>query len=797
MKVSRINLFFRTLGELQIRYRWLFLAALLAITLTCLSGMRKFRSESNNQDWIVNGSDIQINSDHFKEIFGNDEYVLVLVQAEDVFAYDVLSMMDRLGERLESEVPFADKVTSLTTVSIPIGTEDGLEVKSPFDDGIPSDGAALSQIKSFIMGRESLVNNLVSDDARETWVILKLHPFKDESEDVVTVGHAAEKVILSEEFQSADWSLKPIGSAYTTAEKMDMVGHDFATRLMLGFLTMLVCLIVFVRSFRGVIVPFIATIFGIGSVFGFTALLNIPADSDVMSLPVLLGMALSIGYALHYINSFKLHFRRTGNRRKSVILSVEESGWPVLFTVITTVVSLLSFMFACIRPMIWLGAVSAAVVFMVYLYVVILVPIFMSFGKDRKQALRAASEPAEGVAANEVDAQGKAFPSQATKADRIFEKVGMHIVRRSPLVACISFVVIAVCIPGLLKMEVNMDYLKFMGSKVPFVHRIEEVLETKIGNLYSYDVMIEFDGNDAFKDPRNMLALDTLEEELGKLRMTKISGGKPRVKSITRMVKEMNRVLNEDKPEFYAIPTDRDMLTQLLFFYEISDSSSLYDDLTENYSAAHVHVEIADYNANIIVDDIEKAEASARRLFPGARVAVVGTVAENAAMNGTIVTSELKSFGSSFVMIAILLIIVFASLRGGLIAMIPNLAPVLLIGAVMGYAKMPLDEVTMMIMPMILGIAVDDTIHFSNHIKYKLEGGKNYANAVAETFREIGKTMGTTTLILCAMFLMYCFSPITAMFRIGLLSIVGLGSALVADYTLTPALICMTKPFRR
>ena len=236
------------------------------------------------------------------------------------------------------------------------------------------------------------------------------------------------------------------------------------------------------------------------------------------------------------------------------------------------------------------------------------------------------------------------------------------------------------------------------------------------------------------------------------------------------------------------------MLAQLLFFYEISDSAALFDDLTESYDAAHVHVEISDYNANIIVDDIKDAEEAAKKYFPTARVSVVGTVAENAAMNSAIVISELKSFGSSFVMIALLLILVFASVRTGLIAMIPNVAPVLLIGAVMGYSRMPLDEVTMMIMPMILGIAVDDTIHFSNHIKAKLELGKSYQEAITESFREIGKTMGTTTFILCAMFLMYCFSPITAMFRIGLLSIVGLGSALVADYTLTPALIYILKP---
>ena len=272
MKVSRINMFFRKVGEVQIRYRWLFLIGLLIVTLVCLSGFRNFRSESNNEDWIVNGSEIQINSDHYKDLFGNDQFVMVLVQADDVFAPEVLSMIDRLGERLELEVPFADKVTSLTTVTIPIGIDGGLEVKSPFEDGIPSDPEELAEKKQFIMGRESIVNNLVSDDATETWIILKLTPFQDESTDVLTVGHAAEKVIMSDEFRSGAWSLKPIGSAYTTAEKTDTVGHDFAVRLMLGFATMLVCLIIFVRSFRGIIVPFVATMFGIGTVLGFTGL---------------------------------------------------------------------------------------------------------------------------------------------------------------------------------------------------------------------------------------------------------------------------------------------------------------------------------------------------------------------------------------------------------------------------------------------------------------------------------------------------------------------------------------------
>ena len=96
---------------------------------------------------------------------------------------------------------------------------------------------------------------------------------------------------------------------------------------------------------------------------------------------------------------------------------------------------------------------------------------------------------------------------------------------------------------------------------------------------------------------------------------------------------------------------------------------------------------------------------------------------------------------------------------------------------------------------MILGIAVDDTIHFTNHVKLEYEATGDYHRAVVDSFVKIGRSMIATTVILCTMFSMYMFSAISMLFRIGLLSVVGLGAALIADYTLTPVLLFSTKPF--
>ena len=781
MQVSRVNKVFARLGRFQIKFRWLILLATILVTLAACLGLPQLQMTASEEEWFDDWDKVKIDQAHFNDVFGSDDGYMVMVRANDVFAPEVLSAIDRLSKRLENEVPYADRVVSLThNLSIPIANDEGFEVIDPFESGIPTDSAQLAAKKSLIMSRESLVNNIVSDDAKETWVILSLNSYEggiDFGKD--SIAPFARNVILSEEFQSDKFQFLPTGMSYTEMEENEVISRECAMRIIFGFAIMLACLILFVRSLRGVIVPAIATVGGIASVLGVNAWLGIIGDESMVALPILLGMALSVGYSIHYINSFRMHFRRTGNRRKSVINAVEETGWPILFTVITTVASLISFLFAGIRPIRWIGGISAGIVFMVYLYVIILIPILMSFGKNAKP------DPTEVKAAG------------ATKTDILFEFFGRKVCRHSGIVAAISAAIMLSQIPGVMNIDVNMDYTKTMGEKIPFVTRLMDMLSGKLGSLYDFNVMIEFNESDALKNPANMKRIETLEQKLGTLQLTKISGDKPRVQSVTRLVKEMNRTLNADSTEYYKIPDAQDMLTQLLFLYEISDADALFERMDEDYKTTFIHIELSGYDAKKIVEDLDSAKSYAAQIFPDAKTSIVGEVVNYAEMNGKLVNGLLRSFGGSFVIIAIMMILAFGSIKAGLIGMIPNVAPVLLIGGVMGYSGMPLDMITMIVMPMILGIAVDDTIHMNNHIKYGYERTGSYKKALLLSYREIGKTMGMTTFILCAMFFVFIFSPMGALHNVGLLSIIGLAAALVADYTLTTALVYVTKPYGR
>ena len=779
MKTTRINGFFESFGRFQIKHRTAFLVALVIFTVIGCLGLPRLKLSNGEADWFDNWDQVKMNQDHFEDIFGSTDSLLAFIKADDVFDPEVLDAIDRLGNAILENVPYVESVTSLMNLSVPIGTEEGFEVYNPFEDGIPEDPEELQAIRDFILSRESLVNVIVSDDCTETWVIFNLEQYSESLEEAKDkIAPPAMEIFNSDEFKSDKFRILPSGLSYTEYEEDKEVVSQCISRISVGFAVMVLFLIVFVRSVKGVIVPALATVFALCTTLGYSAWMNIEGNMIMVIVTLLLAMALSVGYAIHFINSFKLHFRRTGDRRSSVVLGTRDCGWALLFTVITTMAGMLSFLAGGIRPMRWVGGITAAAVLSVYIYTMVLLPILCSYGRDTKP------EP------KYVSTAG------STKADLRIERFGAGILNRSTVILAAGFVLLAAMMPGVLGIKVNMDYTDMMGKRTPYVKRLLEITNSKLGSQYSYEVLIEYAQEDAIKNPEILVKMDELTARIGTLSMTKVSNGKPRVSSVTKIIKEMNRTLNEDDIAFYAIPDDQDLVAQILFLYEISGGNDVFQYVSEDFSAAYLHVELSGYDAEQCVQNVDQVEKWVDELFPDAETAgVVGEVMQYAAMNGKLVRGSLRSIGTSFIVIFILLMLAFGSVRTGAIAMIPNIAPVLLIGGVMGYAGIPLDMITALIMPMILGIAVDDTIHFTNHIKVHFEECGEYRKAILNSYREIGKTMAMTTVILCAMFFIFVFSTMTALCRIGYLSVIGLAGALVADYTLTPILILLTKPF--
>ena len=790
MKLEGMHLFFKKIAEFQLKYRWLCLALLAAVTVVGLIGVKSFKVGSADEDeFLTVKESTKKNDARFKELFGSNDSIVLLFESDDVFKPEVLQAIKDIGAELLEKVPYSDSITSITDTDITVGTDEGIEITNPFRDGIPSDPADLQKAKDFILSRKSIVNKLVTQDATETWLVLSLKATPPEEvwsktstkAPMYVIGEAAIDIVTDPKYHSAAYTIKPAGLPYTETEEKVVMGHETTKSVGLSFLCMIILLIIFTRSLRGTIVPLFATFFGITTVLGIMGFLHISGKSEMMSVPIVLAMALSVGYSIHLVNSFKTSFYELGKRKEAVIASIENTGWPLFFTVVTTVVSVLSFLTTDLKPMRWMGAASAAMVFAVYVYVSVLIPILMSFGKD----IEAGKD-----SANTHNAKA----ARAQKLDARFERFGRTVIKRRKAIITAFTLITAACIPALFKIDVNMDNFKFMGLRIPYIRRIYEITQSQLGSYFSYNIMLTFDEDDAVKNPDVLKKLDKLSTLIGTFRLTKMNNGVPKIFSILDIVKEMNQTMHSDDPAFYTIPDDEDLLAQLLFLYEISGGqTSRWVD--EEFRTLRMSIDVASYDANELAANLKTIEQTCAELFPQTDCHLIGRAVQFAELNNKIVFGELYSFLTSLVAIAILMMLVFGSVKMGLIGLIPNIFPVLVIGAIMGYLGISLDLMTMAIMPMILGIAVDDTIHFTNHAKYLFEKEKSYDRAIFGTFYSIGKTLAMTTIILSATFLVYLTCNIAAILRLGVLAAVGLMSALAADYLMTPVLIYISKPF--
>lgn len=118
-------------------------------------------------------------------------------------------------------------------------------------------------------------------------------------------------------------------------------------------------------------------------VLGAEGFLGVALDPSLIFLPLFLGMAVAIGYSVHVMNHFRRGLLAMGNRREAVLGALEETGWPLLFTALTTAAAMLSFVLIPLAPMHWIGLTAAALVLVTWLMVVALLPILLSFGRDR------------------------------------------------------------------------------------------------------------------------------------------------------------------------------------------------------------------------------------------------------------------------------------------------------------------------------------------------------------------------------------------------------------------------------
>lgn len=776
MKITRINQKFGQLTRWTLSHRTLVTGLFALIIVFSFIGAKHITIRTSFDDYFVGDDPMILKTNEFKSIFGNDYYVAVLVQNKDIFSTRSLTLIRELSNELKDSLSYADKVTSLTDLEFTIGTEDGMTIEQIVPDQIPSNATALREIKRKAYSKPYLARKMVSSDGTMTWIMVKLRPFPEDSvwkqtsdiaPDMLT-GQETEHIIGKAKY--AELAPNAAGMPFLSYEKFVYLQSELGRLFLFAFMVSIVVMLVVTRSLRGIISPLLTSILALVMGFGIIGWTGLYIDMTTAMIAVILTFACSIAYNIHLYNFFKTRFVETGQRRLSIIDAVSETGWGILLSGLTTIAAMMTFLSMKIIPMKAIGINTSLCLLTVLLTCLFITPIILSFGKDGKPAIDM-SKSLEGYFGNR------------------FERFGSFVMRNHRPIIVSSMLITILCGIGLFFIEPAFDIKKTIGHKVPYAQKFLDLCQTEIGTMYAYDLMITLPNDNDAKKPENLLRLDRLAATADGYKLTK------RHNSITDIVKDMNCTLNGNNPQFYRIPDDANMVAQLLLLYENAGGTEAEYWMDYDYKRFRLQLEMKDYNSYEAEKEMNALEQEAQRLFPDAHVTVVGNLPQFTVMQQYVERGQMWSMLLSILVIGIILVLIFGNWKVGLVGMIPNIAPAIIVGGMMGWLDYPLDMMTASLIPMVLGIAVDDTIHFINHCHVAYDRYGNYQQAVNRTFRTEGLAIVMSTIIVSATFAGFILSDATQIRNWGILAVAGMVSALLADLFLTPVLFKYLRVF--
>lgn len=163
-------------------------------------------------------------------------------------------------------------------------------------------------------------------------------------------------------------------------------------------------------------------------------------------------------------------------------------------------------------------------------------------------------------------------------------------------------------------------------------------------------------------------------------------------------------------------------------------------------------------------------------------------------MLNSLFQSQILTLGTVFIVIFLMFIVLFQSMKLALITIVPNVFSAAVVLGVMGVFRIPLDLMTITIAAISVGIAVDNSIHFVARFKDELSASKDYERATDVATQNVGQAMFYTTVVITAGFLIMVLSNFVPTMYFGFLTAMAMVTALFANLVMLPILIKYFKP---
>lgn len=774
------------------RRKWIILAVLALFIVALVSQLPKTTVDTTTEGFLHESDPTRITYDAFRAQFGRDEKLVVAIQTDDVFSEKNLQRLKALHEELSKEVPFLNDITSLVNARNTRGSADALIVEDLMQTW-PQDEVARAQLKKLALANPMYENILVSSDATMAVIIMESQIYSAQTSEEsleslledFDAPQASEKrkfltdkenshmvaavQAIVERHRAQDFELFFAGSPTVTAFLKSSMMKDMAKFNGLIVLTIVIFLSLLFKRASGVVLPLVAVILAIASTLGLMALTHTPIKTITQILPSFL-LAVGVGASVHVLAIFYKKLDATGDKVAALAYTLRHSGVAIMMTSLTTAAGLASFSFSQVAPVADLGMFASTGVMISLLYTLVLLPTLLMIVPTRVKHVKAQKVHHDWM-------------------DVLLHRVALfsHTYARSIVIVSVLFMLLVVG----LATQIRYSHNPLMWFKPDHsVRQATERIDAKMQGSISLELIIDTHKTNGLYDYEMLKSIEALSSFARTLESDAYFVGKSI--SVVDIIKEIHKALNENKDAFYAIPQDAKLIAQEILLFENSGSDDLEDVVDSQFSKARITMKVPWIEAFAYHDLLDTLHAYVDAQFQeGVSVTMTGMIPLLAETISAAITSSGESYMLAFGVIALMMMVLLSSVLLGLISMLPNVFPVVFTLAVMVVFDLPLDLFTMLIGSIVIGIAVDDNIHFMHNFRrHYLEHGDAKA-AIDYTLLGTGRAMTVTTIVLSIGFFVYMFASMNNLFSFGLLTGLALVVALLADIILAPALMTL------
>jgi predicted RND superfamily exporter protein len=782
---------FRRWGYRVARHAWAITAAALIAALWLGQYARQIRLDTHPEKFLPADHPVRVGYEEFKREFGLDNAISIALRVPDVFDLGFLARLGALHEALEAEVPHLDEVTSLINARSTRGEENRLIVEDLFERW-PESEAQLAELETIARANPIYRDLLLSRDATLTSLTVRLTPWSSSTtaealegfDEAPQAGDAQPRAFLSgSEMEEAVGAIRRVLEAHpfpgaevhvagdpVMAERLSLdTTRNLQTFLSLALGMIVAVLWVLFRRIAGVLLPLAVVALALVATLGIAGLRGRPVNVAAQLIPTFL-LSVGIATAIHILVIFFQLWDRGEERGEAIAGALAHTGLAVVMTSLTTAAGLLSFNAANLEVVNDLGVLAPIGMLLILVYCLTLLPALLAILPIRRSARRAGRGPGA--------------------ATRVLLALGDFAVRNPWKVLATSAVLTLLAGMGLRWLQYEHDPMTWFAPDDPI--RIgTHVIDREMGGTVSLELIADTRRENGLHDPSLQRALSELGSEIDGLR------GEHGIEvrktlSIADITKEIHQALNENRPEAWAIPERRELIAQELLLFENSGSDDLEEWVDSQFSRARFSARSVWAAGQYYVDFVPRV----RKIFEAALGPDVGVEVTGLLPLITTALEEIRwgmiySYAWSLLQITPLMILMLGSVRGGLVSMVPNLAPIFCVLGWMGWTGIGLDAFTILVGSIAIGIAVDDTVHFLHGFYREFDRTGDARESVRRVLSTTGEALVTTTLVLCCGFLVYSFATMRNLALFGQLSALTLGLALMAEVVVTPALVAL------